>query len=57
MEKNRPCYDKRIGNIRLAIWENTSETNANDKPGQPPPRPARYRSHSPAQGPHFNPSR
>ena len=25
MEKNKPCYEKRIGNIRVAIWENTTE--------------------------------
>lgn len=24
MEKNKPVYDKRLGNIRLAIWENGS---------------------------------
>ena len=31
MEKNRPCYDKRIGSIRVAIWENTSESNGTPK--------------------------
>jgi len=31
MEKQRPCYEKRVGNIRVAIWENVSEgaTNGN----------------------------
>lgn len=27
MEKQRPCYDRRIGNIRVAIWENSSDNN------------------------------
>jgi hypothetical protein len=27
MEKNRPCYEKRVGNIRVAAWENTSDSN------------------------------
>jgi hypothetical protein len=27
MEKNRPCFEKRVGNIRLAIWEITSDNN------------------------------
>lgn len=31
MEKSRPCYDKRIGSIRVAIWENTSESNGTPK--------------------------
>lgn len=31
MEKSRPCYDKRIGSIRVAIWENTSESNGAPK--------------------------
>ena len=26
MEKNRPCFEKRVGNIRVAIWENTSDS-------------------------------
>jgi hypothetical protein len=25
MEKNKPHYEKRIGNIRVAIWENITE--------------------------------
>jgi hypothetical protein len=29
MEKQRPCYEKRVGNIRVAIWENVSEGAAN----------------------------
>ena len=29
MEKQRPCYEKRVGNIRVAIWENVSEGTAN----------------------------
>ena len=24
MEKNRPCFDQRVGNVRAAVWENTS---------------------------------
>lgn len=27
MDKNRPCYEKRIGSIRVAIWENTNDGN------------------------------
>ena len=27
MDKNRPCYEKRVGNIRVAIWENVSDGN------------------------------
>ncbi|MGD0519189.1 MAG: hypothetical protein ABSA26_16760 [Thermoguttaceae bacterium] len=29
MEKQRPCYEKRVGNIRVAIWENASEGTVN----------------------------
>lgn len=25
MDKNKPCFERRIGNIRLAIWENVVE--------------------------------
>ena len=25
MESNKPCYEKRIGSIRLAIWENAAD--------------------------------
>jgi hypothetical protein len=30
MEKNRPCYEKRIGVVRLAIWENTADSKGGD---------------------------
>jgi len=29
MEKNRPCYETRLGNIRVAIWENVTEGKGN----------------------------
>lgn len=32
MEKNRPVYDKRIGNIRLAVWANVTEPKTPDSP-------------------------
>ena len=27
MEKKKPCYEQRIGNIRVAVWENLAESN------------------------------
>lgn len=34
MDKQKPCYEKRIGNIRVAIWENSAEPkNGNGKAG------------------------
>jgi hypothetical protein len=30
MEKNKPCYEKRIGSIRLAIWENFGDSKNGD---------------------------
>ncbi|MCC7086550.1 MAG: hypothetical protein IT427_16245 [Pirellulales bacterium] len=35
-KKNRPCYEQRLGNIRVAIWE-----NVNEKDGNNPEQPAR----------------
>ena len=32
MDKNRPVYEKRIGNIRVAIWENVSDGKTADAP-------------------------
>ena len=29
MEKNKPSYEKRLGNVRVAIWENTTEEGKN----------------------------
>jgi hypothetical protein len=29
MEKQRPCYEQRVGNIRVVIWDNVSEGTAN----------------------------
>ena len=37
MEKQKPVYEKRVGNIRVAIWENVSEANA-DSNGNTSPR-------------------
>lgn len=31
MEKSRPCFEKRVGSIRVAVWENTSESNGTPK--------------------------
>ena len=31
MEKNRPCYEKRIGSIRVAVWENINDSNGTPK--------------------------
>lgn len=31
MEKSRPCFEKRVGSIRIAVWENTSESNGTPK--------------------------
>jgi hypothetical protein len=31
MEKNRPCFEKRVGNIRVAVWENTNDSNGTPK--------------------------
>jgi hypothetical protein len=31
MEKNRPCFEKRVGNIRVAVWENMNDSNGTAK--------------------------
>ena len=31
MESNKPSYEKRLGHIRLAIWENITEKSAEAK--------------------------
>ena len=31
MEKNRPCFEKRVGNIRVAVWENTNDSNGSPR--------------------------
>ena len=41
MEKKRPCYETRLGSIRVAIWENVTEggaTGGNGNGGNSAPR-------------------